>query len=57
LLEHGSLVEAFEPEVPVLLTFVVAGGMLASSHRAGEDEWWFNYLDRIEAQPYQFKWL
>jgi len=31
--------------------------MLASSHRAGEDEWWFNYLDRIEAQPYQFKWL
>jgi hypothetical protein len=50
VLAGGSLAEAFDPEAPVVLTFVIAAGLLASSSKVREDEWWFDYLDRIEAR-------
>ncbi|MGH3715217.1 MAG: hypothetical protein ACRDT4_17395 [Micromonosporaceae bacterium] len=42
LLDKRSPGEAFDPDMAVLLTFVIAGGLLASSTKVGDDEWWFD---------------
>ncbi|MDT0531784.1 hypothetical protein RM555_22595 [Micromonospora sp. DSM 115977] len=42
------LTDVLEPEAAVLLAFVVTGSLL-SSRPQGEGEWWFNYLDKVEA--------
>lgn len=41
---------ALDSETTVLLTFVITASLLSSSRKLKQDEWWFNYLDRIEAQ-------
>ncbi|WP_422735993.1 hypothetical protein ACN263_20530 [Micromonospora sp. WMMD729] len=43
-----SLTEDLAPEDVVVLGFVVAGSLL-SARPLPEGEWWFNYLDRVEA--------
>jgi hypothetical protein len=44
----GATVDTVMPiERAVLVTFVLATNLLMSCHRDGE--WWFDYLDRVEA--------
>ena len=45
----GSFRETFDSDTAVFLIFVITATMLAASPKVKEDEWWFNYLDRIEA--------
>ncbi|MCG5434621.1 hypothetical protein [Micromonospora foliorum] len=42
------LTERFTPGDVVVLAFVVAGSLLAARPMP-EGEWWFNYLDKVEA--------
>lgn len=44
----GSLTERLTPEDVVVLAFVVAGSLL-SARPMPEGQWWFNYLDKVEA--------
>ncbi|MEU4564750.1 hypothetical protein AB0F72_40745 [Actinoplanes sp. NPDC023936] len=47
---HGkSLTPLFDPVSATMLTYVVTGSLLASSTKIRKGEWWFNYLDRVEA--------
>jgi hypothetical protein len=45
-----TLAKAIDPQTPVVLTFIITGSLLSSSKKKREGEWWFDYLDRIEAQ-------
>lgn len=49
VLNGQPLVDAMDAQSAVMLTFLITGNMLASSEKIGKDEWWFNYLDRVEA--------
>ncbi|MDG4805244.1 hypothetical protein O7634_00535 [Micromonospora sp. WMMD1120] len=42
------LTERFTPPNAVVLAFVVAGSLL-SAKPMPEGQWWFNYLDKVEA--------
>jgi hypothetical protein len=48
LLLAGDTAKAVDPDAAVLLSFVVAAALL-SSRRRPEGQWWFNYLDQVEA--------
>jgi len=50
LVEGAPLESALDAEAAVPVIFVITATLLAASPRVGQDEWWFNYLDRIEAQ-------
>jgi hypothetical protein len=50
VLAGEPIAEAFDLEVAVPWTFVITAGLLASSSKVRDDEWWFNYLDRILMQ-------
>ncbi|MEU8154925.1 hypothetical protein AB0B94_14755 [Micromonospora sp. NPDC048986] len=43
-----SLTEHSTPEDVVVLAFVIAGSLLAARPMP-EGQWWFNYLDKVEA--------
>ncbi|MCO1597809.1 hypothetical protein M8C17_21905 [Micromonospora sp. RHAY321] len=43
-----SLTERLAPDDIVVLAFVVAGSLL-SARPLPEGQWWFNYLDKVEA--------
>jgi hypothetical protein len=46
----GKALDTFlDRDTSVISTFIITGSLLAASPRIGEDEWWFNYLDRVEA--------
>jgi hypothetical protein len=49
VMRDQPVVPPLDPTVAYALTFIVAGTMLASSAKVGPDEWWFDYLDRVEA--------
>jgi hypothetical protein len=49
ILEHRPLTDVLDPETAFFAAFIVTGSLLAASPRIGEGEWWFNYLDRVEA--------
>ena len=49
VLNGQPLARVMDAQGAVMLPFLVAGNMLASSENIGEGEWWFNYLDRVEA--------
>ncbi|MEU3456101.1 hypothetical protein ABZ671_21265 [Micromonospora sp. NPDC006766] len=48
VLAGTPLIEHLEPETAVVLAFAVAGCLLASRPQPS-GEWWFNYLDKVEA--------
>ncbi|MEU8261373.1 hypothetical protein AB0C02_12225 [Micromonospora sp. NPDC048999] len=48
VLTGSPLIEHLEPEAAVVLAFAVAGSLLASRSQPS-GEWWFNYLDKVEA--------
>jgi hypothetical protein len=48
LLLLGDTERTVDPDAAVLLSFVVAAALL-SSRRRPEGQWWFNYLDQVEA--------
>lgn len=45
----ARLEDAVGAQKGVMLTFVVTGSLLAASPKIKDGEWWFNYLDRVEA--------
>jgi hypothetical protein len=49
VLDRRPLAGTLDPQTAVMLTFIVTGSLLAASPKIGEGEWWFNYLDRVEA--------
>jgi hypothetical protein len=49
VLNRTPLDAALDPPTAVRLTFIITASLLASSRRAEEYGWWFNYLDRVEA--------
>lgn len=48
LLLLGETATTVDPGAAVLLSFVVAAALLSSKRRP-EGQWWFNYLDQVEA--------
>ncbi|MEV4121036.1 hypothetical protein [Micromonospora sp. NPDC049645] len=48
VLAGRSLTERLTPDDVVVLAFVVAGSLLAA-RPLPEGQWWFNYLDKVEA--------
>jgi hypothetical protein len=46
---NRQLVDAMDAQTAVMLTFIVTASILASSSKLQDGEWWFNYLDRVEA--------
>ncbi|MET8199317.1 hypothetical protein [Micromonospora taraxaci] len=48
VVEGSPLTKRLTPESVVVLAFVVAGSLL-SARPMPEGEWWFNYLDKVEA--------
>ncbi|MGH3729924.1 MAG: hypothetical protein ACRDTU_14425 [Micromonosporaceae bacterium] len=49
LANREPLDDKLHPERAVLLVFVVTGSLLSSSPKKREGEWWYQYLDRVEA--------
>jgi hypothetical protein len=49
LLNGRSLGETLPSESVIVLAYVVAANLLASSSNPDDGEWWFNYLDKVEA--------
>jgi hypothetical protein len=49
VLAGKPLSEILDPQSAFFLTFIIAGSVLAASPKISEGEWWFNYLDRVEA--------
>lgn len=49
LLDGKPLAEIIDPQSVFFLTFIITGSILAASPKIREGEWWFNYLDRVEA--------
>ncbi|MFC7548007.1 hypothetical protein [Plantactinospora sp. GCM10030261] len=49
VLDGKPLNEVLDDATAVMSTFIITGSLLAASPKVGENEWWFNYLDRIEA--------
>jgi hypothetical protein len=49
VLNGKPLGDAFDPTTATMLTYIVTGCLLSSSVKLQEGEWWFNYLDRVEA--------
>ncbi|WP_328344497.1 hypothetical protein [Micromonospora sp. NBC_00421] len=47
-LAGGRLIDELPANTVVVLAFVIAASLLASKPKA-EGEWWFNYLDKVEA--------
>lgn len=43
------LTESLDPQSAFFLTFIITGSLLAASPKIQDGEWWFNYLDRVEA--------
>src|SRR5690606_10213891 len=50
LMDGRDVTTVLEPEKVVPYTFVLTAGLLAGSQSLKEGEWWFDLLDRIEAQ-------
>lgn len=48
-LDGKRLADVLPPESVVILAYLVAANLLASSSDPDKGEWWFNYLDKIEA--------
>lgn len=48
-LNGRPLVEAVGAENAFFLAFIITGILLVASPKVGEGEFWFNYLDRVEA--------
>ncbi|BCJ61229.1 hypothetical protein [Micromonospora endophytica] len=49
LVDRRPLSEVLPRDSAVVLPFVVAANLLATSSAPEEGEWWFNYLDKVEA--------
>jgi len=49
VLNGKALAEVFDPQSAFFLTFIITGSLLAASPKISKGEWWFNYLDRVEA--------
>lgn len=49
LMDNNQLADRFEAQTAVVYTFIVTGSILAASPKIKKGEWWFNYLDRVEA--------
>jgi hypothetical protein len=49
ILDGRRLEEALDVQTTLMMVFIVTGSLLAASPKVGKDEWWFNYLDRVEA--------
>jgi hypothetical protein len=49
LLSGKALDEALPPVSDAVLSYVVAANLLASVSKPAEGEWWFDYLDKVEA--------
>ena len=49
-IEGRDLTTVLEPEKVIPYAFVIAAGILGTSRNLKEGEWWFDLLDRIEAQ-------
>lgn len=43
------LAEVLPPEQTVILAYLTAANLLASGSEPDQGEWWFNYLDKVEA--------
>ena len=48
-LDGKPLAQTFGAENAFFLAFIITGTLLGASPKIGEGEWWFNYLDRVEA--------
>jgi hypothetical protein len=49
MLDGKPMETALDPETAVMLTFIVTASLLSSGQKLRDGEWWFNYLDRVEA--------
>lgn len=44
------LAQATDPQAPVVMSFVITASLLSASNQKRESEFWYDYLDRLEAQ-------
>lgn len=49
LLNGRSLGDVLPSDSVIVLAYAVAANLLASSSKPDDGEWWFNYLDKVEA--------
>lgn len=49
LVNGAPMKDVLPAESVIVLSYLVAANLLASSSNTDEGEWWFNYLDKVEA--------
>ncbi|MFI9640040.1 hypothetical protein ACIG87_08225 [Micromonospora sp. NPDC051925] len=49
LVQRRSIADVLSQEAVIVLPFVIAANLLTTASQQEQGEWWFNYLDKVEA--------